>query len=270
MAHGKIRVNTLTYDTGSGDVDVAVSGIPTASQVAAKADTTTVNTKAPIADPTFTGTPAAPTASTGTNTTQIATTAFVQATNAALVDSAPGTLNTLNELAAALGDDANFSTTVTNSIAAKAALAGATFTGDVSFNEALSIERVKEKTTITTTSVPSTVNFDVKTQAVLFQTGSVGGDWTYNLRGDGSTTLNSLMATGETLTVVGIIAFGSNVHKLGGVQIDGTSSNVLVRYVGGAPSSNVTANAIVTTTMSVIKTADATYNVLVSQAEYEA
>ena len=61
MAHGKIRVNTLTYDTGSGDVDVAVSSIPSTNNTA------------------LTGTPTAPTASTGTNTTQIATTAFVAA-----------------------------------------------------------------------------------------------------------------------------------------------------------------------------------------------
>jgi hypothetical protein len=69
------------------------------------------------------------TAATGTNTTAPATTAFVQQEVAALVDSAPGTLNTLNELAAALGDDANFSTTVTNSIATKLPLAGGTLTG---------------------------------------------------------------------------------------------------------------------------------------------
>ena len=68
MAHGKIRVNTLTYDTGSGDVDVAVSSIPDSAALAAKAD---------LASPTLTGTPAAPTAAAGTNTTQIATTAFV-------------------------------------------------------------------------------------------------------------------------------------------------------------------------------------------------
>ena len=70
MAHGKIRVNTLTYDTGSGDVDVAVSSIPDSAAMAAKAD---------LASPTLTGTPAAPTAASGTNTTQIATTAFVTA-----------------------------------------------------------------------------------------------------------------------------------------------------------------------------------------------
>lgn len=77
MAHGKIRVNTLTYDTGSGDVDVAVSTIPDATDMAAKAN---------VASPTLTGTPAAPTAPTGTNTTQIATTAFVAAANQAKAD----------------------------------------------------------------------------------------------------------------------------------------------------------------------------------------
>ena len=70
MAHGKIRVNTLTYDTGSGDVDVAVSAIP---------GTTEMNAKANKNDATLTGTPTAPTAASGTNTTQIATTAFVAA-----------------------------------------------------------------------------------------------------------------------------------------------------------------------------------------------
>jgi len=80
---------------------------------------TNIALKANIASPTFTGTPAAPTASAGTNTTQIATTAFVSTAVANLVDSAPTTLDTLNELAAALGDDANFSTTITNSLADK-------------------------------------------------------------------------------------------------------------------------------------------------------
>ena len=74
---------------------------------------------ATTASPTFTGTPIAPTAAAGTNTTQIATTAFVATEVANVIDSAPGALDTLNELAAALGDDANFSTTVTNSIATK-------------------------------------------------------------------------------------------------------------------------------------------------------
>ena len=63
------------------------------------------------------------------NTTKLASTAYVTTALANLADSAPSTLNTLNELAAALGDDANFSTTTTNNIATKVPLAGGTMTG---------------------------------------------------------------------------------------------------------------------------------------------
>lgn len=77
----------------------------------------------------FVGVPTAPTADATTNTTQLATTEFVQAVVALLVDSSPAALNTLNELAAALGNDANFATTMTNALALKAALASPNFTG---------------------------------------------------------------------------------------------------------------------------------------------
>ena len=88
--------------------------------------------KADIVSPEFTGTPKAPTATAGTNTTQIATTEFVTAAVAAaisaLVDSSPAALDTLKELATALGNDANFSTTVTNALANKAAKTNDTIT----------------------------------------------------------------------------------------------------------------------------------------------
>lgn len=79
---------------------------------------------APLHDPAFSGEPTAPTAAPGTDSTRIATTEFVLAAIAALVDAAPGQLNTLNELAAALGDDGDFAATVTAALAAKAALIG--------------------------------------------------------------------------------------------------------------------------------------------------
>lgn len=78
-----------------------------------------VSGAAPTASPTFTGIPAAPTASSGTNTTQLATTAFVQSAIGALIDSAPSVLDTLNELAAALGDDPNFASSITTSLSGK-------------------------------------------------------------------------------------------------------------------------------------------------------
>jgi len=81
--------------------------------------------------PEFTGTPTAPTAAAGTNTTQLATTQYVRTEVANLVNSAPGALDTLDELAAALGDDASFATTVTTAIGLKAPLESPTFTGTV-------------------------------------------------------------------------------------------------------------------------------------------
>ncbi|HHX0267468.1 TPA: tail fiber protein [Escherichia coli] len=95
------------------------------------------NKKAPLNSPALTGTPTTPTAPKGTNNTQIASTAYVMAAIAALVDSSPDALNTLNELAAALGNDPNFATTMTNALAGKqpkdatlTALAGLATTAD--------------------------------------------------------------------------------------------------------------------------------------------
>jgi hypothetical protein len=82
---------------------------------------TALDGKAALASPALSGVPTAPTAPGGTSTTQIATTAFVAAAVSALIDGAPGALDTLNELAAALGDDADFATTLTNGLAEKLA-----------------------------------------------------------------------------------------------------------------------------------------------------
>lgn len=85
--------------------------------------------KANLASPALSGTPTTPTPAAGNNTTQVANTAFVQTAIAALIASAPGALDTLNELAAALGNDPNFAATVTNSLALKAPLASPVFSG---------------------------------------------------------------------------------------------------------------------------------------------
>jgi len=92
---------------------------------------TALDLKAPLASPALTGVPTAPTAAAGTSTTQVATTQFVGTAVSALVAAAPAALDTLNELATALGNDASFSTTITNSIATKSPIASPTFTGTV-------------------------------------------------------------------------------------------------------------------------------------------
>ncbi|EGI6723831.1 TPA: prophage tail fiber N-terminal domain-containing protein [Escherichia coli] len=90
-----------------------------ATPKAVKAVMDETNKKAPLNSPALTGTPTTPTAPKGTNNTQIASTAYVMAAIAALVNSSPDALNTLNELAAALGNDPNFATTMTNALAGK-------------------------------------------------------------------------------------------------------------------------------------------------------
>jgi len=117
----------------------ALTGTPTAPTPVKTDNTTKLATTAhvklvmadyaPLANPELTGTPTAPTAAQTVNNTQIATTAFVKAAITALIDSSPAAMDTLNELAAALGNDPNFATTMTNLLAAKAPLASPVLTG---------------------------------------------------------------------------------------------------------------------------------------------
>ena len=130
IAWTKIAPSSTVSATELGYVDGVTSSIQT--QLDSKLATATASsTYAPLASPALTGVPTAPTATAGTNTTQVATTAFVGTAVTNLVAAAPGALDTLNELATALGNDAAFSTTVTNSLATKLPLAGGTMSGAI-------------------------------------------------------------------------------------------------------------------------------------------
>ncbi|EFE1416497.1 phage tail protein [Escherichia coli] len=123
LANGKYTAQNATT-TRKGLVQLSSATNSTSETLAAtpkavKAVMDETNKKAPLNSPALTGTPTTPTAPKGTNNTQIASTAYVMAAIAALVDSSPDALNTLNELAAALGNDPNFATTMTNALAGK-------------------------------------------------------------------------------------------------------------------------------------------------------
>lgn len=124
---------TLLDVYSTSGTDAAIAGVVSTEEAARIAADDALSTdlalKAPLASPGLTGNPTAPTASAGTNNTLIATTAFVMTAIGDLVASAPTALNTLDELAAALGDDANFAGTITAAIATKAPLASPGFTG---------------------------------------------------------------------------------------------------------------------------------------------
>jgi microcystin-dependent protein len=136
-----VTTDILWVDTSDTGLVIVPAG-GTAGQMLAKSSSASYDTawatpvtssdlslKSNLASPEFTGVPLAPTASAATNTTQIATTAFVRTEVANLVASAPAALDTLDELAAALGDDANFASTTATAIGLKAPLASPALTG---------------------------------------------------------------------------------------------------------------------------------------------
>ena len=126
----KLGISSTVSSTEIGYVDGVTSAIQT--QLDSKlATATATSTYAPLASPALTGIPTAPTAAANTNTTQVATTAYVQTELTDLLNGAPGALDTLNELASALGNDANYSTTITTALAGKLPLAGGTMTGAI-------------------------------------------------------------------------------------------------------------------------------------------
>lgn len=140
-AFDTVKIGPFTPTKMAGTDSPTFTGIPIAPTATAATNTDQIATtkyvtsmgalKANIASPTFTGVPNAPTATPGTNTDQIATTKYVDTAVSGLVSAAPAALDTLKELATALGNDASFSTTVTNSLALKAPLATPIFTGKV-------------------------------------------------------------------------------------------------------------------------------------------
>lgn len=133
-------INLGTDTTGNYMVGVSAGTGISVSHASGEGSSATISVDATIAtlnSPTFTGTPTLPTGTTAVtqtsenNSTAVATTAYVHTAVSNLVDTAPAALNTLNELAAALGDDANFATTTATNLGLKAPLDSPTFTGTV-------------------------------------------------------------------------------------------------------------------------------------------
>jgi hypothetical protein len=131
---------------------------------------------------------------------------------------------------------------------------------------AAAIQQTAEKVTNSATAATGTVNFDVITQAVLNYTTDASGNWTLNIRGDGSNTLNSIMDTGESITVAHIVKQGGTAYYNSALQVDGGS--VTPEWQGGSAPTEGNASSLDVYTYTVIKTADATFTVLASQTQF--
>ena len=97
------------------------------------------------------------------------------------------------------------------------------------FNPVAGIFNALEKVTVSATAATGTINYDVTTQSVLYYTSSAAANWTLNLRGNGSTSLDTLMATGESVTVAFLVTQGGTAYYNNVLQIDGTAVGVTVK-----------------------------------------
>lgn len=123
-----------------------------------------------------------------------------------------------------------------------------------------------EKATITATVPPSTTNYDASTQTVQFYTTNATANFTFNIRGTSTVSLNTLMATGQAMTLALLINCGTTAYYPNVIQIDGTT--VTPKWQNGATISAGYASAVNVYVFTVIKTASATYTVLGTQTKY--
>lgn len=125
---------------------------------------------------------------------------------------------------------------------------------------------IYENATVSATAATGTINFDVLTQSVLQYTTNASANWTLNVRGNSSTTLNSLMTTGQSITIVFSAAQGATAYYNNVFQIDG--STVTPKWQGNAAPTSGNTSATDVYTYAIIKTGSGTYNVLASQSKF--
>ena len=133
----------------------------------------------------------------------------------------------------------------------------------------LKIADVLETATISATAATGTIAYDVTTQVVLYYTSNASANWTVNFRGSSGTSLNTLMATGESVTAAFLVTQGSTAYYNSAVQVDGTTSGVTTRWLGGAPTAG-NASGIDSYRYLIIKTGNAAFTVLASNTQFKA
>ncbi len=138
--------------------------------------------------------------------------------------------------------------------------------GRATFNGQGKIQSVAEKVTNSATAATGTINYDVLTQAVLNFTSNAAGNYTLNIRGDGSNSLNSIMDTGESVTIAHLVPQGGSAYYNNVVQID--SSTVTPEWQGGSAPTAGNASSIDVYSYTIIKTGDATFTALASQTQF--
>jgi hypothetical protein len=143
-----------------------------------------------------------------------------------------------------------------------------TFSG-TSSAQAIVLNDAAEVATVSATAATGTINYDITTQSVLYYTTSASANWTVNFRASSGTSLNTLMSTGQSMTVAFLVTQGSTAYYNSAVQIDGTTSGVTTVWLGGAPTAG-NASGIDSYRFAILKTGSATFTILASVTQFKA
>jgi hypothetical protein len=226
---GKTGTVTLVKgDVGLGNLDNTTDALKPVST----AGQTALDLKANLASPTFTGTVSAPTPADNNDSTQIATTAFVMREVSDLIGGAPGTLDTLNELAAAINDDDDYSSTLTTALATKAPKASPTFTGTIAIPNIANLETAVAANTAKATDV----NHNVTTNLTI--TGTTGARTIVS--SDGTDAIIPIATT----AVSGVMSKAIfDEHVLNNAKSTDVNHNVSTNLSKTVTTSNVTINS---------------------------
>lgn len=147
-----------------------------------------------------------------------------------------------------------------------------TFTGTKTFSGsssalAMVLSDAAEVVTVSATAATGTINYDVTTQSVLYYTSNASANWTVNFRASSGTSLNTVMSTGQSVTVVFLVTQGSTAYFNNAVQVDGSS--VTAKWQGGTAPTTGNASSIDAYSYTIIKTGNAAFTVLAAQVQFK-
>ena len=140
-----------------------------------------------------------------------------------------------------------------------------TFAG-TSSNADLKTSNIIETATVSATAATGTINYDITTQSVLYYTTNASGNWTVNFRGSSGTSLDTLMATGESMSVTFLVTQGATAYYNSAVQVDGSS--VTPKWQGGTAPTSGNASSIDSYTYVIIKTGSAAFTIIAAQTRF--
>ena len=138
---------------------------------------------------------------------------------------------------------------------------------EIQTTDTIGLANSTETTTVSATAATGTINYDVITQSVLYYTTDASANWTVNFRGNGSTSLNTFMTIGDSLTVVFLVSQGATAYYNNAVTIDGSS--VTPKYQGGTAWSAGNTSGVDAYSYTIVKTGSATFSVFAAQTQFK-